>query len=156
MALQGAQEFRVEVAASPLDCFKAIVDFERYPEWSSAVKHAAVLERDEAGIGRIVEFRIDIPFKSIRYVLAYEYRKPTDLTWRSVDGDIESIEGAYGFRKLDAKLTEVSCRQEVQIGFWVPGPIRKLLERSALRDSVLEFKAEVERRLAATAKRRRA
>jgi ribosome-associated toxin RatA of RatAB toxin-antitoxin module len=153
MSLDAAQEVVVEVAATPLQCFTAIVDFERYPEWSSAVERARVLERDQAGVGRVVEFHIDMRVRSVRYVLEYAYKKPTQLTWHSVDGDVESIEGAYRFRKLSPTSTEARCRQEIQLGFWVPGPLRRLAERSALRQSVDEFKGEVERRLAAAAKR---
>jgi uncharacterized membrane protein len=145
-------EFSTEIEASPLDCFKAIVDFERYPQWSSAIEDVAVLERDADGIGRIVEFRINMRFKVIRYVLSYAYRKPTELTWRSVDGDVESIEGSYGFEKREGNRTYTTCRQAVSLGFWVPGPLRKLAERTALRQSVLEFKQEVERRVAAREK----
>jgi ribosome-associated toxin RatA of RatAB toxin-antitoxin module len=146
MSVAGAQEFSVEISATPLECFNAILDFERYPQWSSAIQDVAVIERDAHGVGRIVEFRIDMKFKSIRYVLDYTYRKPTTLTWRSVDGDIEAIEGQYTFEKIGAGRTLVTCRQAITIGFWVPGPIRKLLERTALQQSVMEFKAEVERR----------
>lgn len=145
----------MQIAASPADCFRVIMDFEAYPRWSSAVRKVRVLERDDAGIGRVVEFRIDMRFKSIRYVLAYDYRKPSELTWRSVSGDVESIEGAYWFRRLGPRLTEATCRQAVELGFWVPGPIRKLAERTALRQSVLEFKEEVERRVAAASSRSR-
>lgn len=153
MSVEGAQEFSVQVAASPSKCFRTIIDFERYPEWSSAVRSTSILEVDDIGIGRLVEFRIDLRFKTIRYVLEYAYRKPTELTWRSVDGDVESIEGVYRFRKLDPSSTEVTCRQTVRTGFWIPGPLRNLVERTALRESVLEFKTEVERRAAAQAKR---
>jgi ribosome-associated toxin RatA of RatAB toxin-antitoxin module len=149
MSVAGEQEFSTEIAASPLECFKTVMDFERYPEWSSAIQRATVLERDKDGFGRLIEYRIDMKFKSIRYVLHYTYRKPTELTWRSTEGDVESIQGAYTFEKLDAKRTRATCRQAIALGFWVPGPVRKLLERTALQQSVLEFKTAVENRAAA-------
>src|SRR5512143_4368014 len=149
MSLDAAQEVTVEVAAPQGECFAVIVDFERYPEWSSAVTSARVVDRDAAGVGRIVEFHIDMKVRTVRYVLEYAYRKPSELTWRSVDGDVESIEGIYRFRKLSPTSTQASCRQEIQLGFWMPGPLRKLAERTALRPSVEEFNLEVERRRAA-------
>lgn len=151
MALDAAQEVSIEIAASVADCFAAIVEFERYPQWFSAVSGARILERDKAGIGRIVEFTADMKIRTVRYVLEYAYKKPTELTWHSIDGDIESVEGRYAFRKLGPDLTEATCRQEIQLGFWVPGPLRKLAERTALRQSVNELRAEVERRVAAGA-----
>lgn len=143
-------EFSTEIEAPPLECFNAIVDFESYPQWSSVIEDVQVLERDAHGVGRTVEFRINMRFKVVRYVLSYAYRKPTELTWRSVGGDVEFIEGSYRFEKRDGNRTYTTCRQAVSLGFWVPGPIRKLAERTALRQSVLEFKREVERRVAAS------
>lgn len=156
MSLDAAQEVTVEIAATPDECFATILDFERYPEWSSAVASARIVARGKEGIGRVVEFIIDMKIRTVRYVLEYSYKKPTALDWHSVEGDVESIEGRYRFRKLGPSLTEATCRQEIQLGFWMPGPLRRLAERTALKQSVTEFKAEVERRLAAerTAKRR--
>jgi ribosome-associated toxin RatA of RatAB toxin-antitoxin module len=152
MALDAAQEVSVEIAASLAECFAAVLDFERYPEWSSAVSTARVRERGKDGVGRIVEFSIDARIRTIRYVLEYAAKPPAELTWHAVEGDIESIEGYYHFRKLGPTRTEATCRQEIQLGFWLPGPLRKLAERTALKQSVTEFKAEVERRRAANAK----
>ena len=145
MAIAGAQEFSVEIDATPIECFNAIMEFEQYPRWSSAVQQATVLERDTRGMGRIVEFFIDMKFKRLRYVLDYSYKKPSTLTWRSVDGDIQAVEGSYTFEKAGDGRTLATCRQAITIGFWVPGPIRTLLERTALQQSVMEFKTEVER-----------
>jgi ribosome-associated toxin RatA of RatAB toxin-antitoxin module len=138
------QEFITEVAASVQQCFATITDFETYPDWFSSVEKTRVLERYPNGLAKRVEFRVDMKLKSIRYVLEYEYDKPTNLTWQSVDGDLEAIEGAYVFEKLGPKRSRVTCRQAVAMGFWVPGPLRRLMERQALKDSVLEFKAAAE------------
>ena len=151
MSLDAAQEVTVEVAASPAECFEAILDFERYPEWCSSIQSARILERDAAGVGRRVEFHIDMKIRSVRYVLEYTYKKPSELNWRSVDGDVQSIEGRYRFRKLGPQRTEATCRQEIQLGVWLPGLLRKLAERTAIRQSVDEFKVDVERRVAARA-----
>ncbi|MEO8602373.1 MAG: SRPBCC family protein [bacterium] len=151
MPPDAAQEVVVEIAASAAKCFEVLLDFERYPEWSSAVTAAHIVERDAHGVGRIVEFRIDARVKTIRYVLEYAYRKASQLTWKSVEGDVQSIEGAYRLRKLGADQTEAACRQEIELGFWLPGPLRKIAERTALKQSVSEFKDEVERQVAAAA-----
>jgi uncharacterized membrane protein len=152
MALDAAQEVSVEIAATITECFETILDFDHYPQWSSTVTSARILERDKAGAGRVVEFHINMKIRTVRYVLAYAYRKPTELTWHSVDGDVQAIEGRYRFRQLGPGLTEATCRQEIQLGFWLPGPLRKLAERTALKQSVSEFKAAVERRLAQSKK----
>lgn len=155
MSIATAQEFTTEIAATPLDCFKTVVDFDAYPSWSSPIEQVEVLERDRAGIGRIVEFHANMRVRTVRYVLEYEYQKPGELTWRSVDGDVASIEGSYHFVRRPDKKTDATCRQAIDLGFWVPGPLRKLAERGALRQSVLEFKEEVEHRIAVKASKGR-
>jgi len=156
MTVSSAQEFTTEVNASVDVCFSTITAFESYPEWFSSIEHSQVINRYRDGLGKVVEYRIDMKLKSIRYVLEYEYEKPTHLVWHSVDGDIEAIEGRYLFQRVGAKVTRATCRQAVSFGFWVPGPIRKLMERQALQQSVLEFKAAAESAASAagTAKRR--
>ena len=144
MSLSGAQEFTTEVLAPVALCFDTITDFERYPEWFSAVAAARVLERYRNGLGKCVEFTADLRLKSIRYVLAYEYEKPHALSWESIDGDVESIHGNYRFEKVAQAITRATCRQEISFGFWLPGPIRKIMEAQALRLSVLELMAAAE------------
>ncbi|MBI1817001.1 MAG: SRPBCC family protein [Deltaproteobacteria bacterium] len=153
MSQHGAHEYTTEVAASVKDCFATIIDFERYPSWSSSVREIRVLDRHPDGLAHRVEFHVDITLKTIRYVLEYEYDPPGRLTWRSVDGDVESIEGKYTFEKLAANKTRVTCRQVVVIGFWLPGLVRRAMERTALQQSVDEFKQAAEARIA-TAKKK--
>lgn len=147
--VDAAQEVSVEIAATPAQCFAVLLDFERYPEWASAISQARILERDAEGVGRRVEFHLDARVRTIRYVLEYAYKKPSQLTWKSIDGDVESVTGAYRLRKLDAARTEATCRQEIVLGFWLPGPLRRLAERTALTQSVHEFRDAVERQVAA-------
>ncbi len=145
MEANSEQEFTTEVHAPVQRCFATITDFEQYPKWFSGIEDAKILQRYRNGLGKVVDFRMNMTVKRVRYVLEYQYLKPTQLTWHAVDGDIESIEGRYQFDKVDAKLTRVTCRQAIAIGFWLPGPLRALFERQALKQSVLEFKAAAER-----------
>ncbi len=144
MSLSGEQEYSVEVAASPVVCFTTITQFEQYPAWFTGIVAARVVSRYPSGVGQQIEFKMSIPLKTIRYVLEYSYEEPQRLRWKAVDGDVEAIEGNYVFEPLDASLTRATCRQAIALGFWVPGPIRALLERTALQQSVEEFKIAAE------------
>lgn len=155
MSAPAEQEFSTEVAASVPQCFATITDFEQYSKWFSSVESTRVLERYEDGLAKRVALRVDMKLKTVGYVLQYKYDKPTHLTWNAVEGDLESIDGSYLFEKLSPKRTRVTCRQAVAIGFWVPGPLRALLERQALKQSVLEFKVAVEKAATAPTARRR-
>lgn len=156
MSAAEEQEFSTEFAASVQQCFATITDFAHYANWFSSVESTDVLERYPNGLAKRVALRVDMKVKTIGYTLEYEYRKPTRLAWTAVDGDLESIVGSYLFEKLGPKRTRVTCRQAVSFGFWVPGPIRAVMERHALKQSVLEFKAAAESPASTPVARRRA
>lgn len=144
MSLNEEQEHSVEVAAPVSVCFTTITQFERYPAWFTGIVGARVVSRYPSGVGHQIEFKMSMPLKTIRYVLEYTYEEPERLSWKAVDGDVEAIEGTYVFEPLDASITRATCRQAIALGFWVPGPIRAMLERTALRQSVEEFKTAAE------------
>jgi ribosome-associated toxin RatA of RatAB toxin-antitoxin module len=140
------QSFSTEIEATPEGCFEAIVDFPEYPNWSSVITATHVVDTHADGLPHRVEFELDMKIKTIRYVLAYEYQRPGRVTWKLDEGDVADVEGAYTFEKTGKQRTKATCEQAVSLGFWLPGPIRRIAEQKALRDAVLEFKAEVERR----------
>jgi hypothetical protein len=145
-----SQSFSVEVEAGMSVCVSVLLDFPRYPNWSGPIQSCRVLEVDAAGRGRIVEFVLDVKIRSVRYVLEYAYDlggddKPSSATWSLVEGDVAGIAGSYRFESLGKGRSRATCSQTVDLGFWIPGPLRRIFERQALRDSVMEFKAEAER-----------
>jgi uncharacterized membrane protein len=145
------QTYSTPIAAPADLCYAAIADFEAYPSWSSPISSIAVLDRHPDGFARRVEFFIDMKLRTVRYVLEYAWSPPHRLDWTYVEGDLADIVGSYVFTPLDAHHTDATCSQAVSLGFWVPGMIRRTLEQTALRQSVLEFKAEAERRAAGRA-----
>ena len=140
------QSFTTEIAAEVDDCVGVLLDFDQYPQWSSPILSARVLSRDATGRGRDVEFELDMKLRTVRYVLTYSYDLPARASWELLEGDVSSVDGAYEFELVGPGRTRASCHQSVDLGFWVPGPLRRIFEQKALRDSVLEFKAEAERR----------
>ncbi len=141
------QSYSTEVAATPDECFAVLADFDAYPRWSSPIRSTRILERRPDGLARRVEFRLDMSIKTLRYVLEYDYDPPHGATWRLVEGDLAGVEGSYRFEPRGTK-TVATCTQEIDLGFWVPGFLRRTFEQKALRDSVEEFRAAVETRAA--------
>ncbi len=70
---QREAEHSAEVAATPELCFEAAVDYETFPEWQRAAKSTDVLERDPDGLGKIVEWHVDLGVRELRYLLHYHY-----------------------------------------------------------------------------------
>jgi hypothetical protein len=139
------QSFSTPIEA-PLDlCYETIADFAAYPEWSSAVSEIEVLARHADGRAQRVRFVVDMKVRAVGYVLAYTWYPPDRLTWKMVEGDIADIEGSYVFAADGPARTTATCTQGISLGFWVPSLILRPIEQTALRQSVLEFKAEAER-----------
>ena len=139
------QSYSVEVAGTPEDCFAVLCEFDEYPRWSTPVQECRVVDRHPDGLARRVAFALDMTVKTLRYVLEYTFDPPHGATWRLVEGDVKSVEGSYRFEPAGDR-TKATCTQAIDIGFWVPGPIRRPIEQKALRDSVEEFKKAVEAR----------
>jgi len=131
--------------AAPVDaCFAVLHAFEDYPSWSSPITSCRVLEHHPDGMPKRVEFVLDMTVKTVRYVLEYAWDPPNGATWTMVEGDLASIAGSYRFEAADGGTT-ATCTQAIDLGFWLPGFLRSSIEAKALRDSVEEFRAAVER-----------
>jgi ribosome-associated toxin RatA of RatAB toxin-antitoxin module len=128
------------------DCFNALLDFESYPEWQSAVQSVEVRSRDAAGRGEEVAFVIDLKLRKIRYALIYEYAEPTEIRWRFAGGDVRAVTGSYSFRETDPGTTEARYALGIDFGFPVPAPVRNRLQSEVMRRSVRELKSRVEAR----------
>lgn len=137
-----SQTYSTDVAATIDDCFAVLTDFESYPKWSGPVEECRTLDRHPDGLPRRVAFAVNM-IKTMRYVLEYTWDRPDGGRWRLVEGDLKAVEGSYRFEPA-GRQTRATCTQAVDIGFWVPGPIRRTLEAKALRDSVEEFKKAAE------------
>ena len=134
-----------EVIRAPIGlCFDVLVDFARYPEWFRMIRAARIEEADPSSGRWTVTYDLDAILKTIQYTLAYEAKRPGRLTWKMVRGDLKAIEGVYELVELEPGLTEATCTQALDVGLWVPGPLRRTFEQSALSDSVRELKQAVE------------
>jgi hypothetical protein len=142
-----SQSYSTRIAAPMAECFAVLTDFAAYPQWSGPVRECRVLDRHPDGLARRVAFALDFTLKTVRYVLEYAYDAPRGARWHLVEGDLKAVEGSYRFVET-GDHTEATCSQAVDIGFWVPGPLRRPFEQKALRDSVEEFKRAVEARAA--------
>lgn len=129
------------IAASPEACLAALLDFDSYPEWQSAVKSCEVLE---PGSDPVVEFRVDARVKTIRYVLRYHPEPPSRLWWEYVEGDARSVSGSYELEDLGDGSTRATYKLEIDPGRFVPGPVKKALTEGVMRTSVRELKDHVE------------
>jgi hypothetical protein len=91
-------EQSIEIGAPPQACFDAIVDYETFPEWQSAVLRTEVLDRYENELGKRVRLTVDARLRQVTYVLEYHYEAPGRLWWDFVEGKgVTYVDGEYLF-----------------------------------------------------------
>ncbi len=143
---QREAEHSAEVAGTPELCFEAAVDYDTVADWQRAAKSTDVLERYPDGLGKIVDWHVDLGVRELRYRLHYHYDRPERIWWEFVEGDlIRDIGGGYRFEG-SCGLTVVTYSVTVEPGVPVPGFIARRLEREMMKRSVADLKREVERR----------
>ena len=137
-------ERQIVIERTPRECFDALLDFERYPEWQRAVKSVEVVSRDGEGRAREVNFEIDAKLRSIRYRLDYSYEEPHMLTWRYVDGDVKDVDGEFVLEDQGDGTTLATYALRLDPGGFLPGRVANMLSEQVMQGSMEDLKARVE------------
>ncbi len=133
------------VEAMPETCFDVLVDYDRLREWQKAVVECDVLEHDKKSGSKLVEMKLDLQIRQVRYIMRFHYDRPHRIWWDYIEGDVNSIDGEYQFYQGEEEgTTEVHYRLEIDPGRFVPGPIKKILTDQALKTSLQELKDRAE------------
>jgi ribosome-associated toxin RatA of RatAB toxin-antitoxin module len=140
----------LDVDASPQECFDALTDYERLPEWQGAVKSIRVLERDAEGRGTVVEYEIDAKVKTVRYRLRQVYEPPHRLASEYLGGDFRDFSGEWRFKPRAPGGTRAELDLKIDPGRFVPGPIRSAISDAVMRRALRDLKTHVEGRVSPT------
>jgi ribosome-associated toxin RatA of RatAB toxin-antitoxin module len=133
-----------EIDATPQECFDALTDYERLPEWQGAVKSIDVLERDEEGRGTVVAYEIDARFKTVRYRLRQVYDEPRRVGSEYLGGDFRDFAGEWRFVPLDAgRRTRAELDLRIDPGRFVPGPLRRAISDAVMRRALEDLARHV-------------
>ncbi|HZZ96337.1 MAG TPA: SRPBCC family protein [Jatrophihabitantaceae bacterium] len=134
-----------EIVSAPADkIIDALTDFDTFPDWQAAVLECEVLERDDEGRGSLVRMKVDAKIRKVDYVVRYTYDLPNSLGWDQESGDLKENTGRYTFVPGDDGTTEVTVDIVAEVGFFVPGPMKKLIRDQSLKNSIRELKKRVE------------
>ena len=137
---------RIRVDAPADRCWDVAVDFESYPEWVRDVREVKIVERDDQGRGKLVEYRAAALGKSIRYVLDYDYSEaPTAFSWKFVEGDmVRRLDGRYEFEAEDNGSTRVHYELVVDLAIPLPGLVKRRAAGLIMGSALKELKKQVE------------
>jgi uncharacterized membrane protein len=134
-----------DVINAPVDkIVDALTDFDTFPEWQGAVLECEVLERDADGRGSLVRMKVDAKVRKVEYVVRYAYDLPVGLSWNQESGDLKENTGNYTFASRDDGSTDVTVDIVAEVGFFVPGPMKKLIRDQSMKNSMRELKKRVE------------
>ncbi len=131
--------------AVPADALRrAIIDFEKYPEFLSEVVSAKAHEKKSDGTQR-VDFEIEV-VKRFKYTLEFDLGEKHELKWRLIDSNFFTAnEGSWQLTPAGDKKTDVVYSLDVGVKFLVPGFIAKKLTEVSLPKLLENFEARAKK-----------
>lgn len=136
------------VDAPPRAVLDVVADFEKYPQWTGAVKEVEILQRYPDGTGKRVRFVLDAGAIRDTYVLDYTWDVDGSgqgtLGWTLVESTVlRALEGAY---TMTAAGPGTQVRYELSVDLRIPmlGMLRRKAERAIIDTALTELKKRVE------------
>jgi len=138
----------VSIDAPPLVCYRAIADFERYPEWAGTVEGMPVVDRYPDGRARNVNMVHNVFFTRFTYPLIYSYEdERLVFHWHNTGGDV-GIVGSYTFLPVGVN-TVATFKLDVTLPFPLSKRIAQYMTGVVMRKELKGFKKFVETNQAA-------
>ena len=125
---------------------KALFELDKYPEWSSQIKSAEALARDDQGRITKVKMSIDAGMMKDRPVLDYDWSQaPNKLSFSLDEADLlTSMDGVYTITSIDADTTEVSYELAVTVSMNIPAMMRQKAEKATIDAALAQLKSHLE------------
>ena len=141
-----ASKNSIEIDAPVADVAALLFDPAGYPEWSSAIKSASVLEKDGEGRAIKIEMMIKAGQVKDRVILDYDWSKaPNALTFALDDADmLTEMTGGYTLTDNGDDTTKVEYELTVALSMPVPAMMRTKAERDTIDLALKELKAKLE------------
>ncbi len=137
-----------EIAASIEAVYAVAADGEGATRWQQEIQVAECLGRDADGNQLTVRMETETPIKRLVSVLRYSYESPSRISWNQEEGDLKSVTGSWDLEDLDAGLTRVTYRLEVDpgriLGLAIRGPVVGVLRAKMVESMPGKLKAFVE------------
>jgi len=137
----------VIIIDAPLDDVqKALFELDKYPEWSTQIKSAEALERDEQGQITKVKMTIDAGMMKDRVTLDYDWsQSPNKLSFSLDDADLlTGMDGAYSLKSIDEDSTEITYELGVSLSMPIPAMMRQKAEKATIDSALAQLKAFLE------------
>ena len=125
---------------------KALFELDKYPEWSSQIKSAEALARDDQGRITKVKMSIDAGMMKDRPTLDYDWSQaPNKLLFSLDEADLlTSMDGVYTISAIDEDTTEVTYELGVDLSMPVPAMMRQKAEKATIDAALAQLKSYLE------------
>jgi len=136
----------ISIDAPIADVQKALFELDKYPEWSSQIKSAEALARDDQGRITKVKMSIDAGMMKDRPVLDYDWSQaPNKLSFSLDEADLlTGMDGVYTITSIDAETTEVTYELGVTLSMNIPAMMRQKAEKATIDAALSQLKSYLE------------
>jgi uncharacterized membrane protein len=119
---------------------------DKYPEWSTQIKSAEAIARDDQGRITKVKMSIDAGMMKDRPTLDYDWSgAPNKLSFSLDEADLlTGMDGIYTFKSIDEDTTEVTYELGVSLSMPVPAMMRQKAEKATIDAALLQLKTHLE------------
>lgn len=136
----------IVIDAAPEQIMEVIGDFSAYPVWAASVKSAEVVDADDHGWARTVDFVLDAGVLKDEYTLGYDWGGyPALVAWRLTKGLMQkSQEGSYELQDRGDGTTKVTYTLSVDLAIPMIGMMKRKAEKVIMNTALKELKKRVE------------
>lgn len=137
----------IVIAAPPARVAEVICDFDRYPEWVTAVRRVEVLEEYEDGYASKVRFQLESVGIQDEYTLAYEYADDLSrIQWHLLAPSRmqRSQRGSYDIADRGDGSCTVTYTLAVELSVAMMGMFKRRAEKMIMDTALTELKRRVE------------
>jgi ribosome-associated toxin RatA of RatAB toxin-antitoxin module len=126
--LTGSSSTEVDVAIER--CFELAEDVASAPEWQGGLVSMDVIERDQQGRPLVCDAVSDAKLRKVKTRIRFSYERPIRVAWELIEGDLNSLQGAWELEDLGGARTRVTYSLAVDPGS-IPRLIRGPIEAAA-------------------------
>jgi len=125
---------------------EALFALEKYPEWSTSIKAAEAVARDDQGRITKVKMSIDAGMMKDRVILDYDWSgAPWQLSFSLDDADLlTGMDGSYTIKSIDEDTTQVTYELAVSLSMPIPAMMRQKAEKATIDAALAQLKATLE------------
>lgn len=128
--------------------FKALSDYEKYPEFVEGCKTAVILEKNQVGedVSAVVDYHVSM-MKDIQYTLQQKSNLSAGKVEWSLKSspDLKKNTGSYALKKVSPDTTEVTLTMDIEFNFSIPSFILSKLVKTSLPGMLRNFEKRAQK-----------